>query len=227
MLHIKYLLILSLQFWQQTFIIFISIIFTTKELYWLFQTKYFCKIIFGSVSDDPSVELENSVHWQRLMLYFLLFPLQLCFLLVKSDWVTSRLPLFLTYMEVDKLNKCILLELLLYGLTQNTEYIINHYEEGLFELFVFVNYILCFFIYNFTSHGICNNFHNQQIYYLINLYYFVACTVLPRILNILLIIMKRGYLNYLYLSIIFYAFSYIILHRMVFVTIFTTSRYII
>ena len=53
-----------------------------------------------------------------------------------------------------------------------------------------------------------------------------CCTVLPRILNIL-IIMKREYLNYLYLSIIFYAVSYAILHRMVFVTIFTTSRYII
>ena len=35
--------------------------------------------------------------------------------------------------------------------------------------------MLVFFLCNFTSHGICINFGNQQIYYLINLYVFVAC----------------------------------------------------
>ena len=48
----------------------------------------------------------------------------------------------------------------------------------------------------FTSHGICINFDNQQIYYLINLYFFVACvgqpkSVLTRYLGTLL-----GFQNY-------------------------------
>ena len=38
-----------------------------------FQIKSFCKIIFGSVTDNTSVELENRKHWQSLMLYFLFF----------------------------------------------------------------------------------------------------------------------------------------------------------
>ena len=79
MLHVKYLFIFPLRFWQQ-----ISFLWQ-RNFYWLFQIKSFCKIIFGSTSDDTLVELENSVYWQTLMWYFLLFPLQLCFLLVKSD----------------------------------------------------------------------------------------------------------------------------------------------
>ena len=52
--------------------------FMTKEVLLAFSNKVlmksFWKIIFGSVSDDDtSVELENSVHWQHLMLYFLFF----------------------------------------------------------------------------------------------------------------------------------------------------------
>ena len=37
-----------------------------------------------------------------------------------------------------------------------------------------------FFTCSFTSHGICINFDNQQIYYLINLYFFVACVGQPK-----------------------------------------------
>ena len=36
-------------------------------------------------------------------------------------------------------------------------------------------YFLCFFVFNFTLHGIFINFGNQQVYYLINPYFFVAC----------------------------------------------------
>ena len=42
-----------------------------------------------------------------------------------------------------------------------------------------------------------------------------------------IILYEWSYFNYLYLSIIFYVFSYVTLHRMVFVSILTTSRYII
>ena len=73
---------------------------------------------------------------------------------------------------------CILFELLVYGFTQNTEYI-NLYEQ-LFQLFIFVNDILCFFVCNFTSHGICINFDQQQIYYLTNLHFFVAFVGQPK-----------------------------------------------
>ena len=43
----------------------------------VFQIKSFRKIIFGSVSDDASVELENSVHWQCAMcswISYIIFP---------------------------------------------------------------------------------------------------------------------------------------------------------
>ena len=50
----------------------------------------------------------------------------------------------------------------------------------LFQLFVFVNCMLCFFIGSFTSHGICINLDNQQIYYLVNLYFFVAYVGQPK-----------------------------------------------
>ena len=50
----------------------------------------------------------------------------------------------------------------------------------LFQLFVFVNYSLCFFICNFTLRGICINFDNQQIYSLINLYFLAACLGQPK-----------------------------------------------
>ena len=56
-LHIKYLFLISFRFWQQALFLW------QKNLYWLFQIMSFRKIIFGSVSDDSSVELENSVHW--------------------------------------------------------------------------------------------------------------------------------------------------------------------
>ena len=65
MLHIKHLFIFSLIFWQHTLLLW------QRNFYWLFQIKSFCKIIFGSVSDDISVELKNSVHWQ---LFYVIFP---------------------------------------------------------------------------------------------------------------------------------------------------------
>ena len=87
------------------------------------------------------------------MLYFLLFPPQLCFILV----------------------------------------------------FLYLSIIFyAFFTCSFTSHGICINFDNQQIYYLINLYFFVACvgqpkSVLTRYLGTLL-----GFQNYQLLDFILY-----------------------
>ena len=72
----KYLVIFSLIFWQQTLFLW------QRNLFWLFQIKFLCKIIFGSVSDDTLVKFENSVYRKYFMLCFLLFPL--CFLLVKS-----------------------------------------------------------------------------------------------------------------------------------------------
>ena len=60
--------LISVRCWQQTLFLW------QKIFYWLYQIKSFCKIIFGSVSDDSLTELENSVHWQSLKLYFLLFP---------------------------------------------------------------------------------------------------------------------------------------------------------
>ena len=159
MLYTKYPFLVSLRFWQQTLFLW------QKNLYWIFQIKF----MFGSVSEDSLVELENGVPWQFVMLYFLLFPLQLsvsCFLTIKSDQVTSRMRLLLILIwKVDKLNKWILFEVALHGFTKNTEYIINPYEQG--------------------------------------------------------------YFNYLYLSIIFYAFSYVILHPMVVISVLTTSRHII
>ena len=57
----------------------------------------------------------------------------------------------------------VLYEVLLYGFIWGfivrfyLEYWIHYYSIwiGLFQLFEFVNYILCFFLCNFTSHGIC------------------------------------------------------------------------
>ena len=48
--------------WQQTLFLW------QRNFYWLFEIKSFCKIIFGSVS-VTSVELENSVHWQSLVIF--------------------------------------------------------------------------------------------------------------------------------------------------------------
>ena len=132
------------------------------------------------------------MYWQSLMLYFHLFPLQLFFLLVKSDLVTSHMPLVLTYMEIEQVHFI-------------WAFVVRFYPEhwiywslriALFQLFVLVNYILCFLKCNFTSHGICINFDNQQIYYLINLYFFVACvgqwkSILTRYLGTL-----SGFQNY-------------------------------
>ena len=36
------------------------------------------------------------------------------------------------------------------------------------------------FLCNFTSHGICIDFDNQQIFYLINLYFYAACMGHPK-----------------------------------------------
>ena len=64
-LHIKYLSIFSLRFWQHTLFLW------QRNFYWFFQIKSFCMIIFGSINANASVELENSVPWRSLMLYFL------------------------------------------------------------------------------------------------------------------------------------------------------------
>ena len=71
---------------------------------------------------------------------------------------------------------------------------------GLFQLFVFANYILCFLTCNFTQNSICINFDNQQIYYLINLYFFIACvgqSALTRYLRTLLGFRNYGILDFI------------------------------
>ena len=45
---------------------------------------------------------------------------------------------------------------------------------GLFESFVFVNYIL-FFLCNITSYGIYIDCDNEKKFYVIDVYLFVAC----------------------------------------------------
>ena len=55
-------------------------------------------------------------------------------------------------------------------------------------------YIL--FICNFTPHGICINFGNQHIYYLINLYFFVACAGQPKPLLTRYLGTMSGFQNY-------------------------------
>ena len=64
----------QVSFFNFTEILIANIIFMTKEF---LLALSFCYIIFGSVGDDSSVELENSVNWQSLKLYFLFF-LALC-----------------------------------------------------------------------------------------------------------------------------------------------------
>ena len=71
-----------------------------------------------------------------------------------------------------------LFELLLYGFTQNTEYIYL-YEQFISIIWICQLYFMLFHM-QFTWHGICINFNNQQIYYLINLHFFVACVVQPK-----------------------------------------------
>ena len=125
------------------------------------------------------------------VIFLFVFTLALCFLFScrKKWWVTSCMLLVLTYMEswwtefffiggfVVRFYWwfccTVLLVVLLYP-----EYWIYYYSLwiGLFQLFVFVNYILCFFLCSFTSHGICI----EHIYYLINLYFFVACVGHPK-----------------------------------------------
>ena len=55
---------------------------------------------------------------------------------------------------------------------QNIEYI-NSLQIAWFQLFDFVNYILCFFLCNFTSHGICR-------YIIFNIFFFVHCVGQPK-----------------------------------------------
>ena len=141
-LHLKYLFIFSFRFWQQTLFLW------HLNFYCLFQIKFLCKIKFGSVSDDTSVELENSVHWQSLVLYFISLPILLCFLLVKS----ARSPYL----------------------------------------------------------------HGKLINWTIAFYFSFSCTVLRRILNIL-ISMNRIFQLFLLANYI-HAFSYVILYCMVFVS---------
>ena len=86
--------IFSLRSWQQTLLLW------QRNFYWLFQIKSFRNIIFGSVSDDTSVELETSVHWQCLMLYFL-------FLLYSSVFFSQKrttLPFINPYLHGKLIN---------------------------------------------------------------------------------------------------------------------------
>ena len=114
----------------------------------------------------------------------LLCYISFCFLYSSVFFLqkVTKLPLachqpLLTW-KVDKLNKCMLFELLLYGFTQNTEYIYLH-EQFISIIWICQLYFMLFHM-QFTWHGICINFNNQQIYYLINLHFFVACVVQPK-----------------------------------------------
>ena len=97
MLHIRYLFIFSLRFWQQALFLW------QRNFYWLFQIKSFCKIKFGSADEDTSVELENSVHWQSLMLYFLFVS---CIALFSSrkKWLSYLLHAISPYLHGNLIN---------------------------------------------------------------------------------------------------------------------------
>ena len=164
-LHIKYLFLISLRFWQNILVLW------QKNLYWLFQIKSFCKIIIGWASDDSSVKLESRIHWQSLIVSS---SVVFCFLVVKSDLIyLSHAICPNLHGQLINWTSAFYLSFLLYGFTQNTEYI--SLWIGLFQLFVFLSYILCFFLCNFTSYGICIDFDNKQKFCEINLYFFVAC----------------------------------------------------
>ena len=132
------------------------------------------------------------MHWQPLMLYFLLFPLQLCFLLVKnnlshaiSSYLHGKL---ISWTIAFYMSLCCTVLLRIMNISIFTNRIIS--------LICICQLYLFFFFCNFTSHGICINFENQQIYNLNNLSFFVACvgepkSVLTRFLGTLL-----GFQNY-------------------------------
>ena len=112
------------------------------------------------------------------IIFRFVFTLALCVLFsYRKKWLRYLLHAIKSLLtwKVDKLNKCILFEVLLWFYP---EYWIYYYSLRieLFQLFVFVNNVLCFFLCNFTSHGICI----EQIYYLTNLYFFVACVGHPK-----------------------------------------------
>ena len=65
----------------------------------------------------------------------------------------------------------------------------------------------------FLSHAISPYLHGKLINWTVAFYSSFCCTVLPRILNILIFMNRQGCFSHLYLSIIFYAFSYIIIHH--------------
>ena len=155
---IKYSFLISLRFWQQILFLW------QKNFYWLFQIKFFCKILFGSASDDSLVELENSVHWQSLTLYFLLFPLALRVLFsYRKKWLIYLLHAISPYVHGKLINWTSPFYLSLCSTVL----------ARMLNIIIFIWQLL--FLYNFTSHGICANFGNQQIYYLINIYFLVVC----------------------------------------------------
>ena len=108
--------LISLRFWQNILVLW------QKNLYWLFQIKSFCKIIIGSASDDSSVKLESRIHWQSLML--ISSSVVFCFLVVKSDlsYLSHAICPNLHGQLIDW-TSAFYLSFLLYGFTQNTEYI--------------------------------------------------------------------------------------------------------
>ena len=95
--HIKYFFIFSLRFWQQTLFLW------QRNFYWLFQIKSFCKIIFGSVSDDTSVEIENSLHWQSLIVTFA-FVSSLALFSSRKIWLSYLSYAFSPYLHGKLIN---------------------------------------------------------------------------------------------------------------------------
>ena len=131
------------RFWQHTLFLW------QRNFYWFFQINSFCKIIFGSVSDYTSVELENS----------------------EKKWLKS--------------------------------------EKWL----------------SYLSHAISPYLHGKLINWTSTFYLSFYCKVLSTILNIL-IFMNRV-ISIFCICQLYFIFSYVILRRMVFVSILTTSRYTI
>ena len=66
---------------------------------------------------------------------------------------------------------------------------------------------------SYLPHAISPYLHGKLINWTIEFYSSFCCTVLPRILNILIFTNRQGCFSHLYLSIIFYAFSYIIIYH--------------
>ena len=141
--------------------------------------------LFGSVNDDTSVELESIDG----LICYISFCFSIALFSSRKKWLSCLSHAISPYLHGKSLNWASTFYLSFCCTV--LPWIYESLWIVLFHLFVFVNYILCFSICNFTSHGICINSDNQQIYYLINIYFFVACvgppkSVLTKYLGILL-----------------------------------------